>query len=227
MKPDLPFHVPRAWMFGVHLGLVTSVRDEAGIGRVQVRIPALHEDSDALVWARVAVPFAGGDRGAFLIPDVGDEVVIAFVAGDARHPVVIGSLWNGADAPPETLPGDTVDRWSFTGKNGTRIAIVEESSGQETISFETPAGVSGTLTDEAGGKVEFIAGGNTVTLETSGVSVQAGAGVTVNAPKVEITAGQVTVNAALSSFSGVVRCDSLVTQSVASASYTPGAGNVW
>lgn len=227
MRPDLPFAIPPAWSFGVQLALVVSIRDEKNMGRVQVKLLAPDTDGEALLWARVAVPFAGGDRGAFLIPDVDDEVLITFIAGDPRHPIVIGSLWNGANTPPETIPGERVDRWSFTGKNGTRIAIVEESASRETISFETPSGVSGTLTDEAGGKIEFVAAGNTVTMGTSGTTIDAPAGVTIKSAKVEVTAGQVTVNAAMSSFSGVVRCDLLQTNSVVSASYTPGAGNIW
>jgi uncharacterized protein involved in type VI secretion and phage assembly len=227
MKLDLPFAIPPAWSFGVQLGVVVSIRDDKRMGRVQIKLLAPDADAEALVWARVAVPFAGGDRGAFLIPDVDDEVLVAFIAGDPRHPVVIGSLWNGAQTPPETIAGDRVDRWSFTGKNGTRIAIVEESAGRETISFETPSGVSGVLTDEAGGKIELAAAGNTITMEASGVAIDAPAGVTVKSAKVEITAGQVNVNAAMASFSGVVSCALLQTNSVVSASYTPGAGNVW
>jgi uncharacterized protein involved in type VI secretion and phage assembly len=227
MTRELPFAIPPAWAFGVQLAEVVSIRDDKRMGRVKVQLLAADANSEATLWARVAVPFAGGDRGAFLIPDVGDEVLVAFIVGDPRHPVVIGSLWNGAQSPPETVPGDHVDRWSFTGKNGTRIAIVEEGAGRETISFETPSGVSGTLTDEGGGKIEFAAAGNTVTMEAAGTTIDAPAGITVKASKVEVTAGQVTVNAALASFSGVVSCTALQTSSVVSASYTPGAGNVW
>jgi uncharacterized protein involved in type VI secretion and phage assembly len=227
MTRELPFAIPPAWAFGVQIGEVVSIRDEKRMGRVKVQLLAADADNEAALWARVAVPFAGGDRGAFLIPDVGDEVLVAFIAGDPRHPVVIGSLWNGAQSPPESVPGDRVDRWSFTGKNGTRIAIVEEGTGREAISFETPSGVSGTLTDEGGGKIEFAAAGNTVTMDSAGTTIDAPAGVTVSASKVEITAGQVTVKAALADFSGVVSCATLKTSSVISPSYTPGAGNVW
>lgn len=225
MKHDPLLAPPAGWLGGVHLGSVVSVRDSLGIGRVQVRVPSL--DADLELWARVAVAFAGPDYGAFLIPDVGDEVLVAFIGGDPRHPVVVGSLWHGAHRPPESLPGSSVDRWTLTGKAGTRIAILEPGSGRESIGFETPAGVSGTLTDEGGGKVEFRAAGVTVTLDAAGVTVNAPGGVAVTAPSVTVTAGQVTVNAAATTFNGVVNCTALVTQSVASTSYSPGAGNVW
>src|SRR5271163_1391085 len=114
------------------LGTVKSVKDPDDRNRVQVRLYNTDgiTDQDAPIWARVAVPFAGGQRGAFFIPNVGDEVLLVFLSGDPRFPVVIGSLWNGADTAPETLggAGDAVDRWTITGVAGTRIAIVEESA---------------------------------------------------------------------------------------------------
>ena len=150
-----------------------------------------------------------------------------FLNGDPRFPMVVGGLWNGQDQAPDSLPGDRVDRWTITGKAGTKISIVEEQQGQEKIVFHTPGGVTGTLTDEAGGKITLEAVGNTVTMETSGVTIRAAAKVTVQASQVEVSAGMVTVNAAMSKFSGVVQCDTLITNTVVSAMYTPGAGNVW
>ncbi len=110
---------------------------------------------DGAVWARVAVPFAGNNRGAFLMPDVGDEVLVIHLGGDPRFPVVIGGLWNGHDSAPDSFggSGDSVDRWTFTGKAGTKISIVEDSSGP-TIQFTTPGGLSGKMTD-SDGSIEF------------------------------------------------------------------------
>ena len=141
------------------LGTVTSVKDPQNRNRVQVRIYNTDGagDQDAPVWARVAVPFAGGNRGAFFIPNVGDEVVLVFLSGDPRFPIVIGGLWNGKDTAPETLggSGEAVDRWTITGKAGTRIAIVEESASSATIKLSTPGGLTGTMTDDGGGSIEF------------------------------------------------------------------------
>ena len=76
-------------------------------------------------------------------------------------------------------------------------------------------------------KVEIRAAGNTITIDSSGVAIQAAAKVSVQASQVEVSAGQVSVNAAMSSFSGVVRCDVLQATTVISTTYTPGAGNIW
>ncbi len=212
----------------VYLAKVIGVNDPDSLNRVQVRILSADGlgEQDGPLWARVAVPFAGSDYGAFFIPDVDDEVLIAFISGDPRFPVVIGSLWNGAAQAPETI-GSSVDRWTIVGKQGTRIAIVEESPSTAQISFTTPTGVSGVLTDEGGGKVEFTAGGNTVTMEPAGVTVDSPAVVTVNASQVKVSAGLVQVDSGMSTFSGVVQCQTLIATTVVGTTYTPGAGNIW
>lgn len=216
---------------GSYLAKVVSVNDPDNIARVQVRLLSFDgvDDQDAAIWARVAVPFAGNNRGAFFIPDVDDEVLVSFVNGDPRQPIVIGGLWSGSAAVPEQLggSGESVDRWTITGKAGTRIAIVEEQPSNETISFTTPGGVSGELTDAGGGKVEFRISGTTVTYDTQGVTVNTSMNVKVQATMVQIDASMVTVNAGMSRFNGVVQADTVITNSVISASYTPGAGNIW
>jgi uncharacterized protein involved in type VI secretion and phage assembly len=217
-----------------YLARVVSVKDPDNLNRVQVRIYncECNADEDAPVWARVAVPFAGSNRGAFLFPDIGDEVLVIFISGDPRFPVVIGGLWNGADQAPDQFggSGDSVDKWTFTGKAGTKISIIEEQSGQETVKFLTPAGQSGKLSDEGGGVIEFDhANGSSIKIDTQGITINAPAGkVTVTAAsEVDVTSAQVNVTAAMSKFSGVVQCDTLIATTVVGTTYTPGAGNVW
>jgi uncharacterized protein involved in type VI secretion and phage assembly len=228
MKPGSVLDLPTApAATASYLGEVVSVDDPERLARVQVRLFSFDgiTDHDAPTWARVAVPYAGADRGAFLIPDVGDEVVVVFVNGDLRHPLVIGSLWNGNQKPKETLGGDRVDRWTFVGKAGTRIAIVEESD--PTIKLSTPGGVSATFTDAGGGKIELVAAGSTVTIDSSGVTIQSASKIAMSATQMTADAGTVTVNAGMSTFSGLVKSDVLQTNTVISTSYTPGAGNIW
>jgi uncharacterized protein involved in type VI secretion and phage assembly len=215
------------------LATVVNVLDPSNLNRVQVRIYNADgvTDQDGPVWARVAVPFAGGKRGAFFIPDVGDEVVIAFLGGDPRFPIVLGSLWNGADTAPETIggSGQSVDRWTITGKAGTRIAIVEQPASSATISFTTPGGLTGTMTDQDG-SIEFSDSNQTsVRIDSTGVTVNAPTGQVqiTAASEVTVTAPSMSVNAAMATFSGIVQCTTLIATTVDSATYTPGAGNVW
>ena len=212
-----------------HLAEVVSVEDPDERSRVKIRLLSYDgvDGHDAPVWARVAAPFAGNNYGAFLIPDVGSEVLVTFVNGDPRMPIVIGSLYNGGTTVPESLPGSEVDRWSLTGKAGTRIAVVEEDASSATIHFETPNGTVGELTDAGGGKVEFRTGGTTVTLDSGGLTVDTSLNVQVQATQVSVSAALLSVDAGMSRFSGVVQADTVITNSIVAASYTPGAGNIW
>lgn len=232
MSSLLAANTPELMASAAFLGTVVSVQDPMNLSRVQVRVYAVDgiADQDAPVWARVVVPFAGAKRGAFFIPDVGDEVLVSYLSGDPRFPVVLGGMWNGNAAPPETLPGDSVDRWTITGKAGTRIAIVEAASGSPTISFATPGGLTGTMTDAAGGSIEFANSAQTsVKIDTSGVTINVPSGtVTINAAsEVDVTAPTVSVSAAMSTFSGIVQCQTLIATTVMGTTYTAGAGNVW
>jgi uncharacterized protein involved in type VI secretion and phage assembly len=215
------------------LATVVNVQDPDNRNRVQVRVYNVDgvNGQDGAVWARVAVPFAGNNRGAFFIPDVGDEVLVVYLAGDSRFPVVMGGLWNGHDTAPDQFggSGDSVDRWTITGKAGTKIAIIEDSTGP-TIRFTTPGGLSGTMTDAGGGSIEFTDSSQTsITIDSSGVTISAPtAEVTVTAASsMTVNAPQLSVNSAMATFSGIVQCQVMQATTVVATTYTPGAGNVW
>lgn len=84
---------------GVVIGVVTKNQDPDGLGRVKVRFPWLSGDNESR-WARVATPMAGQELGLYLLPEVGDEVLVAFAHGRPDLPYVLGSLWNGKARPP-------------------------------------------------------------------------------------------------------------------------------
>lgn len=216
---------------GACLALVDDVQDPQQLGRVQIRLLVADgiDDHAGPMWARVAVPVAGDNRGSFLIPDVGDEVLVLFIQGDSRLPIVVGSLWNGKTTIPETLPGDKVDRWSFTGKNGTKIAITEAEDGQEEITLTTPQGVHARLTDEAGGKIEIEALPNKIILDSSGIKIETSSKVSIKGNAIDMQASQVKVTAPMTTFTGggTVKCETLIATTVLSKTYSQGAGNLW
>lgn len=86
-------------IYGVVVGVVTNNQDPENMGRVKVKFPWLN-DEDESTWARIATPMAGKERGVYFLPEVDDEVLVAFEHGDVRFPYVIGALWNGKEAPP-------------------------------------------------------------------------------------------------------------------------------
>ncbi len=86
-------------------------------------------------------PAGAGNRGQSFVPEVGDEVLIAFRSGDPRLPVILGGLWKGDNPPPEKLglPVRQATCSAITGSSGTKIAIVEDPSGP-TIQITTSTG---------------------------------------------------------------------------------------
>lgn len=218
-------------LYGTYLAIVESVDDPEQLARVEVRLLGFDGvgAQDGPIWARVALPYAGPSLGAFMLPSKGAEVVVQFAGGDPRHPIVIGSLWNGNHRPTEQLGGDgkTVDRWTLTGKDGSRIAIVEEQSGQAKISLSTPGNVSATLQQTSGGSLELSAANSTITIDSQGVTIRTQAKLTVQASQVQITASTIDVNAAISTFNGIVKATVVQASTVIANTYTPGAGNVW
>ena len=215
--------------YGVYTAIVTDIVDPEGQGRIRVRLP-WSPDSDGSAyeaWARLATLMAGNERGSWFIPDVDDEVLLVFEAGDTRRPYVIGGLWNGRDAPPEQMDAaGNNDIKKLRSRNGVVITL-DDSSGQESLTLETPGGQRLVLRDGAAAVEIQDSNGNTITLDSSGITVNAAAKLSVQASTVEVSAGMVTVNAGMSKFSGVVQADTVITNAVVSSSYTPGAGNIW
>lgn len=222
------FERSAGWMQAAYLARVVDINDPESRDRVQVRLYAFDDvdGQDAPLWARVVCPFAGADRGAFFMPDVDDEVLVVFVQGDPRHPLVVGGLWNGANAAPASLSGGTNQYKRIRSKNGV-VVTLDDQQGQEKLVLETPAGQKLTLSDGPGKVRIEDSNGNSVVLESSGITITAAAQVKVDAANVKVTAGMVTVDAAMAKFSGVVKCEVLMATSVVGTSYTPGAGNVW
>lgn len=214
--------------YGVYPALVVAVDDPDGQGRVRIRLPWTTDDGAGYeAWARLATLMAGPDRGTWFVPDVDDEVLVAFEAGDASRPVVVGALWNGQDAPPEQMDGAGRNELrTIRTRSGVTIRL-SDAPGSESLLLETPGGQRVRLSDGPGEVQVEDANGNSVTMAASGIAIRAAAKVTVDAAQVEITAGMVQVNAGMSRFSGVVQADTVITNSVVSASYTPGAGNIW
>jgi len=102
----------------------------------------------------------------------------------------------------------------------SRSVTVDDLRSRDHVTITTAGGHKVVLDDVANTVTITHSGGSSVLLTDAEVVVQSPAHVRVAAPSV-------TVDSAMTTFSGVVRCDTLMAQSVVSASYTPGAGNVW
>jgi uncharacterized protein involved in type VI secretion and phage assembly len=162
---------------GVVVAVVTNNQDPDGMGRVKVKFPWL-SGADESTWARVATPMAGKARGVYFLPEVDDEVLVAFEQGDVRFPYVLGALWNGQEAPPATN-GD--------GKNNVRV--IKSRSGHLIRLDDTDGGEKIEIIDKSGkNSIGIDASANTITVKADGdISLESGQGkVVIKAQAVEI-----------------------------------------
>ncbi len=201
--------------------------DPDNLGRVKVRLAGSEErqDKGSVVWARVATLVAGNRRGSWFIPEVDDEVLVAFEGGDEGQCFVIGSLWSESRTPPAAMNPQN-DQKVLRLRSGLQITL-SERDGQESIVMETPGGQSLTLKDGPGAIEISDSNGNLVALEPRGITIHSPAKVVVSASSVEVNAGMLNVKAPFAKLDGAIVCNTLISNSVVSASYTPGAGNIW
>jgi uncharacterized protein involved in type VI secretion and phage assembly len=168
---------------------------------------------------------AGSRRGTWLIPELEDEVLVSFVAGDPRRPVVVGALWNGVDQPPETMDSANNIR-SITSRSGIRITL-DDTDGAVRLTLETPGGQTVTLNDAPASIEARDSNGNSVTLESAGITLTTPAKLSIQATTVDISASSMNANVGVMTVSGPLNATACVnTPSVIAASYTPGAGNI-
>ena len=182
--------------YGVAVGIVRENQDPDQMGRVQVEFPRW-ENRGVTHWARVATPMAGAERGLYFLPEVGDEVLVAFENGSLRSPYVIGSLWNGADRPPESNDGKNNIR-TIKSRSGHEITFDDDDEGGKLV-ICSAAGHSITLddtgeclsvTDKAGNTVTMDAAQNAIALECAGEFTLKAASVAIEAQAtMEISAG--------------------------------------
>jgi len=184
-----------ARIHGVVVGIVTNNQDPDGMGRVKVKFPWL-SDADESFWARAAVPMAGKDRGFYFLPEVDDEVLVAFEHGDARFPYILGALWNGKDAPPATNDDGKNNVRVIKSRSGHVIRLTDED-GKEKIEIIDKGKKNRIVFDSSENKITITADkeillsakNGKITLEakeiemksSAGTKIKSGAGLDVEA----------------------------------------------
>ncbi len=166
---------------GVVIGQVSDNRDPEKLGRVRLTFPWLNDDfvSD---WARTVQPGAGKNRGAVIVSEVGDEVLVAFEQGSFQRPYVLGGLHNGVDTLPKgdvelvDASSGAIDRRAFVSRTGHALEMLEAASGAQGIKIRTGDGKLFLDLDQKQTKITVHSDG-TVTVEAKkGVTVDAGTG---------------------------------------------------
>jgi phage protein D/phage baseplate assembly protein gpV len=183
----------KSWGNSVVLGKVTQNQDPDKLGRVRVMYPALSGNNEGN-WARVVGPASGKDRGLMMMPQVGEEVVVAFEHDDVQFPYVLGSVWNGKDTPGDLAQDDgsfvlqsdkflnmkSKDSISIKGEKDLTIEIKQNMTEKVSQSLSVKADQdvkeeAGTSFDLKAGTSMTIKGGSTVELDgTAGVTIKCG-----------------------------------------------------
>jgi len=145
-------------IIGVVVGIVTSIDDPDGQGRVRVKFPWLKDEQESH-WARVMSFMAGKARGAVFRPELDDEVLVLFEHGDMRFPYVIGAVWNGQDEMPSERGADA----------DNNIRIIKSRSGHQIILDDTDGSEKVTIVDKAGNHVEMSADG--IVIKSSSIKI--------------------------------------------------------
>lgn len=218
------FTLPRdgegARWFGLYPALVSDLVDPDGRGRIKVKFPSFGGDgSTVTAWATLLSPYADKDQGLEILPEVDSQVVVGFEAGDPHRPYIVGACWNGKASLPEdaqsannlrTLKTRSGSMLQFDDTQGAAKVTIKMESGHQLVLDDAAQSI--TVTHSNGCKIEMnIAGQVSITANST----------------VEITASTVNVHAPMVMCDGVVQCQTLITNSVVSPSYTPGAGNIW
>ena len=173
--------------YGVVVGIVTNNQDPDNMHRVKVRFPWLSNDVESN-WARVAAPMAGKGRGAYFLPEVDDEVLVAFEHGQVDHPFVVGCLWNGKDGAPESNADGENNHRTLRSRSG-HVLRFNDKSGNETIEIIDKTGnnkvtidsAKNTITIEAQSDITIKSATGKLTMQANGIEMKSQMGVSVEA----------------------------------------------
>jgi hypothetical protein len=188
--------------YGVAVGRVINVLDPMTLGRVQVQLPFI-DSLDLSPWARVAVPMAGFGHGQYFIPNLMDEVLVAFEHGDINAPYIIGSLWNATAPPP--LPSPVPQIRTIRTLVGNQIVFSEapptvtiQSGPTPPVTIPvppTPAGPPTIIMSPTG--IQIIFGLNVINMTPDGITISGTPNINLVATgSINITAPNVTINGA-------------------------------
>ncbi len=194
----------RDWSQNLVIGVVTNVNDPQALGRVKVKFPALPQDNGRDIesdWARIATLAASNNRGAFMLPEINDEVVVGFENGDPRRPFALGSVFNGRDKPNAELLQDKDGSFAVVSNKkafmhskedmtfkSEKAMVIEVTNDQKTkVQGKVEQEVSQGAKLKAGTTYEIEAG-SSMTLKGVSLTVQASASLTLKGATVDVQA---------------------------------------
>jgi len=204
---------------GVYPAIVTNIVDPDNQGRVEVKFPWLTSEGEQGVrgWARLCSPYADNEQGFQVMPGVGSEVIVAFGAGVFECPFIVASVWNGKEKMP-TQPKKPNDIRLIRTRADSRLEF--DDGKPPKVSLKMKSGHKVVLDDAAQEVLIEHASGCSITLTPMTIEIRANIAMNVTAPMVN-------VDAAVSTFSGIVKATNVIADAfVLSPGYSPGVGNL-
>lgn len=161
---------------GLQIGIVTDIMDPENEFRVKIKLPAVNAEEDG-IWARIATLDAGDNRGTYFRPETGDEVIVGFINNDPSYPVILGMLHSSALASPITPASDNNEK-GYQSREGLKLNFHD---GDKAVKIETPAGKKITLSESDGVIKIEDENSNTLSFDSSGITLSSGSDLTVKA----------------------------------------------
>jgi len=190
---------------GVATGIVIDNQDPEQIGRVKLRLPWRAEEFET-GWVRVVTPMAGAGRGIYFVPEVGDEVLVAFDRNDIRYPYVLGALWSRTDPPPDGAPTSENDIRMIKSRKG-HILKFDDAQSKGLIAIELSDGKKIEIDDD-GIRITDTMSKITLDAKAGSVSIEASSSMTLKAPTITVEASgslELKGGGSLSANAGIVR----------------------
>lgn len=151
---------------GIMVGVVTNIEDPDKLGRVKVRLINRSTSDYETDFIRVMTPMAGAEWGMFFLPEVGDEVLVAFGDGDISRPYVLGALWNDKNKQPASIEdGGKNNTRIIKSKAGHCITFIDDTEKEPRIKIMTKQGLLLDLLDKDGGKTITLSDGSNNVIE--------------------------------------------------------------
>jgi uncharacterized protein involved in type VI secretion and phage assembly len=217
---ELERTLERGRWYGLYPALVVDLVDPDARGRIKVKFPGFGTDAASVTaWATLLSAYADKDQGFEVLPEVDSHVVVGFEAGDPTRPYIVGCAWNGKASLPVAAESANNKR-TWKSRSGSMLQF-DDTQGSAKVTISMQSGHKVVLDDAAKEVQVKHSNGCLIKMDTSGkVTITANSSVDVNASIINLKAPMVKCDA-------VVKCTTLITNSVVSSSYTPGAGNVW
>jgi uncharacterized protein involved in type VI secretion and phage assembly len=162
---------------GVVIAIVTDNKDPEELGRIKIKFPWMGDNAGEAI-ARFATLMSGKDRGTVFLPEVDDEVLVAFAQGNINYPYIIGALWNGKDKPPENNSDGKNNIKMIKTRSGHTIKI-DDTDGKEKIEIIDKSNENKICLDSSNKKISIESGGDIEFTASKGK-------VTINAKEIEI-----------------------------------------